>query len=276
MLGAPIAHSKSPVLHRAAYALLGLPWSYDAVRVGADELAGFIRSRGDDWRGLSLTMPLKRAVLPLLDEADDLVGLVGTANTVLFDRGRILGFNTDVHGLIAALRAIGVLAPRRVRVLGAGATAASVLVAVNHLGAESVVVATRSPQKTAPLIALAKRLGQDVTIESLEFGGWDDPPDVVISTVPGGTTLDVEFPEQLRRDTALLDVSYDPWPSPLAAAWLSVGGRASSGLEMLAHQALAQVRIFVSGDPQTALPEEAAVLAAMRESIGLPPSAATA
>ena len=275
MLGAPIAHSKSPLLHRTAYELLGLPWSYEAIRVGADELAEFIGSRGADWRGLSLTMPLKREVLPLLDQADDLVDLVGTANTVLFDSGRIRGFNTDVYGVIAALRAIGVLAPQRVRVLGAGATAASVLVAVNQLGAQTVVATTRSPQNAGPLIALAGRLNQDVAIEGLEFRGWDRPPDIVISTVPGGARLNLEFPEQLRRAAPLLDVSYDPWPSPLAIAWQSVGGRVSSGLEMLAHQALAQVRIFVGGDPETVLPGEAAVLAAMRKSVGLPPSAET-
>jgi shikimate dehydrogenase len=119
-------------------------------------------------------------------------------------------------------------------------------------------------------------VGVDLTVGSLEFRQLDGQPDVVISTLPGGTALEVEFPPELRRGAPLLDVSYEPWPSPLAASWLSVGGRVSSGLEMLAHQALAQVRIFVGGDPTLELLGDAAVLEAMRASIGLPASATTA
>ena len=276
VLGSPIGHSKSPTLHAAAYAMLGLPWAYSSIEVGTDELADFVRSRGPEWRGLSLTMPLKREVLPLLEEMDDLVRLVGTANTVLFDSGRIRGFNTDVYGLVAALRALGIVTPRLVHVVGGGATAASAIVAAHELGAGRGLVSTRSPQKAGPLIGLAERLGLDLTVGGLEFGRADEQPDVVISTLPGATKLEGEFPLELRRDTPLLDVSYEPWPSPLAASWLSVGGRVSSGLEMLAHQALAQVRIFVGGDPTRELPGDAAVLEAMRASIGLTASATTA
>ncbi len=87
VLGRPIAHSLSPVLHRAAYAALGLDWTYDAVEVGADGLPAFLEHLGDDWAGLSLTMPLKHAVLPLLATCSELATAVAAANTVVIDEG---------------------------------------------------------------------------------------------------------------------------------------------------------------------------------------------
>ena len=104
VLGSPIAHSLSPVLHRAGYQALGLDgWSYQAIECDEARLPALISGCGPDWAGLSLTMPLKRAVLPLLDEAEPLVAEVGAANTVIFDAGRRSGHNTDVPGMIAAL-----------------------------------------------------------------------------------------------------------------------------------------------------------------------------
>src|SRR3954452_17646987 len=103
VLGSPIAHSLSPALHRAAYAELGLDWSYDAIEVDSAGLEAFVAGLGADWRGLSLTMPLKRTVMPLLDEAEAWAEASGAANTVVLDEGRLLGHNTDIPGAVAAL-----------------------------------------------------------------------------------------------------------------------------------------------------------------------------
>lgn len=273
VLGSPIAHSKSPALHNAAFQALGLDWQYEAIDVASADLEEFIRTRSDQWLGFSLTMPLKRTVMPLLNRTDDLAGLTGSANTIVFDSRRgeriVCGFNTDVYGVTQALRHAGVTRLRSVRLLGGGATAASALVAVAQLGARRVVVALRSPRKSVVLLELGEKLGIDV--ELAHFGAIDDGviPDAVISTIPGGAELELSFNEATRRQAVLFDVAYDPWPTPLAAAWIEAGGTVVSGLEMLANQALIQLRIFITGDPDVPVPNEAAVFAAMRAAITL-------
>lgn len=268
VLGDPIAHSKSPKLHRAAYAVLGLDWHYDAVRVGSGELPHFLASTDETWLGLSLTMPLKREVLPLLTTVDSVANVVGAANTVLFSGGQLGGFNTDVFGITAALREAGIPQLGRVRILGSGATAASVLAAVAELGADDVAVSVRSHKTTAPLVQLAERLGVHLRVEGFSAEPLSEPVDVVISTLPGGAGLVQEFSEGLRDNTPLVDIAYDPWPTALAEHWSKAGGRVQSGLSMLINQALAQVRVFTSGDPTEALSDEPMVLAAMRDAVG--------
>lgn len=272
VLGSPIGHSKSPELHRAAYRELGLDWTYDAVDVTGEALPGFVGGLGAEWRGLSLTMPLKRDVLPLLARQDELVDLTGGANTVLITESGLAGFNTDVYGLVEALRGSGVVRVSAVQLIGAGATAASVLVAVAALGATEVLVTTRSPDKATALLGLAERLGMAATATGLSGRRGDFVADLVVSTLPGGTRVDLPLPADVLSGATLLDVAYDPWPSPLAARFLEAGGSVISGLEMLVNQALAQVRIFVTGSPQSLVDHEARVLQAMRASIGLPPS----
>lgn len=243
VLGHPIAHSLSPVLHRAAYAELGLAWTYDAVDVSEAGLADYVATRGPEWVGLSLTMPLKYAVLPLLDETDDTVDLVGAANTLVWREGRRVGANTDVSGLVSALCEAGVEAPARAGVLGAGATAASALVALAELGCYDVVLAARRPEATSGLVDLAGRLGL-----ALEVVGWAtagsalDAP-LVLSTVPAGGA-DGLVGGVSGRPGVLFDVIYAPWPTPLAAGWLHEGGRVLSGLDLLVHQAVGQVRLM--------------------------------
>ncbi len=263
VLGSPIAHSKSPALQRAAYRVLGLDWQYSAIEVTGETLAEFFRSCDLSWRGLSLTMPLKRDVLALLDWRDDLVELAGGANTVLLENGQVRGFNTDVYGVEQALRSGGIDRLDRALVLGGGATAASALVAVASLGARNVVVAVRTPATAAPLAVLGSRLG--VAVELVTLGTHDGSADAVISTLPGGAQSGATF---ASTTGVLLDVAYDPWPSAIAAQWT---GSIVSGLEMLLHQAVAQVRIFVGGSAEFELPNEATVVAAMRVAVGLTP-----
>ncbi|TFC97118.1 shikimate dehydrogenase [Cryobacterium breve] len=269
VLGSPIGHSLSPALHRAAYSVLGLDWRYDAVRVPAGELADFLGSLGADWRGLSLTMPLKHEVQAHLDGRDRVADQTGSVNTVLFGetggRRTLQGFNTDVTGLVRALADAGVRRAAHVTLLGAGATAASALVAAAELGAETVEVIVRNPAKAVALVALGQSLGVVVTVCAVtELADLTRVSDLVISTLPGGTVLTFDFPAELRRTALLFDVSYAPWPSALARSWAVAGGTAVSGEGMLLHQALIQVRIFLTGDPFEPLPNEDAVLETMR------------
>ena len=217
VLGSPIAHSKSPAIQAAAYRVLGLDWSYTAADVTEDALAGFIAERDGSWRGLSLTMPLKRAVLPLLATRDPLVEVIGAANTVRFDDVGLHGYNTDVHGVTQTLRDAGVGSVRLVHILGGGATAASVVAAVAELGAERVIVRARTPERAASLVELGSRLGVEVTARSIEVEDRSlIVPDLIVSTLPGGAADGLVFPEAVRESAVLLDVAYDPWPSGLA------------------------------------------------------------
>jgi shikimate dehydrogenase len=268
VLGSPIAHSLSPRLHAAAYRALGLPWSYGAAEVGGEDLQGFLDGCDDSWRGLSLTMPLKRDVIPLLDTVDRVTELTGVANTVLFGGGIRRGYNTDVAGITRAFRAHQVTTLDEVVILGGGATAASALVAAAELGANSARFWLRTPAKASGLRELGSKLGVAIHVNS--FTDADSSvgnPDAVISTLPNGSVVNILFSVEARRNSALFDVAYDPWPTSLALSWTEVGAPVIPGIEMLIEQALVQVRIFVSGDPERELPHEAAVMDAMRASV---------
>src|SRR5689334_15730684 len=108
ILGHPIGRALSPVLHRAAYAALGLDWTYSAIDCDEDLLPGFLRGLDDSWAGLSLTMPLKRVAVPLLDRASALAAAVGAVNTVTVTDGLLIGENTDIVGMVAALAEAGI------------------------------------------------------------------------------------------------------------------------------------------------------------------------
>lgn len=258
--GDPIAHSKSPALHAAAYRVLGLDWEYGRRQVDAASFRDALEGLGADWRGLSLTMPLKEEAFRAAATRDAHAELTGAVNTLLLGDD-IAGYNTDVGGIVDALSEAGITEARSVRILGAGATAASALVAAADLGAESVEVSARRPERAAGLVALGEHIGVSVDARSLDDAVAD--ADLTIATLPSGTVLPEEVAAALaERGGALFDAAYAPWPSALAAGW----GDAAvvSGLGMLLHQAVRQIRIFRHGDPSTALPDEAAVVSAMR------------
>jgi shikimate dehydrogenase len=272
VLGSPIAHSQSPALQRAAYRVLGLDWEYDAIDITGETLEEFVRSRDAHWRGLSLTMPLKRDILPLLDSRDPLVDLTGSANTVhlsaLADRTHLRGFNTDVYGITQPFQRRGYERRETVLVLGGGATAASAMVAAARLSAKRVFVAVRSPERAEGLRAVAEAQGIDLQVRSLaQVATIDERLDAVISTLPNGVDAGVDPDPDAIRSAVLLDVAYHPWPSPLARRWS--GEETISGLEMLVFQALVQVRVFLGANPELMLPDEDAVLAAMLAAVGL-------
>ncbi|MFF1275490.1 shikimate dehydrogenase [Streptomyces marokkonensis] len=250
VLGSPIAHSLSPVLHRAAYAELGLEgWTYDRFEVDEKALPGFFDTLGPQWAGLSLTMPLKRAVIPLLDAVSETAASVEAVNTVvLTPDGRRTGDNTDIPGMVAALREHGIDEVEHAAVLGAGATASSALAALARICSGEVTVHVRSEARAAEMRRWAERL--DVTVR---IAGWDDAEQalrapLVVSTTPAGVT-DVLARAVPERPTALFDVLYDPWPTVLAARWSAYGGAVISGLDLLVHQAVLQVEQMTGRSP---------------------------
>ncbi|KOX22038.1 shikimate dehydrogenase [Streptomyces sp. NRRL F-6491] len=256
-MGSPIAHSLSPVLHRAAYAELGLDdWSYERFEVDEAALPGFVGELDGSWAGLSLTMPLKRAVIPLLDEVSDTAASVEAVNTVVLrEDGRRVGDNTDVPGMIAALRERGVEKVEAAAVLGAGATASSALAALARICAGPVTAYVRSEARAEEMRGWGERLGVDVRTADWERAAEAFEAPLVIATTPAGTTnaLATAVPDRVGT---LFDVLYDPWPTPLAAAWSDRGGKVVGGLDLLVHQAVLQV------ERMTGVPR--APLAAMR------------
>lgn len=243
VLGRPIGHSLSPVLHRAAYAELGLAWRYEAHEVGQDELPGFLDGLDGQWRGLSLTMPLKRAVVPLLDEATDQVELSGVANTVILQEGRRLGHNTDIDGAVAALRERTDVVPRRVAVLGGGATAASVLLAAARLGCTEATVLAREPARARGTAGVLARQPEPPRVRVLALDADPGPVDLLVSTIPAAAQAPA-LVGLVDSATVVFDVTYDPWPSPLAVAAADRGRVLVSGLDLLVHQAVGQVRLM--------------------------------
>ncbi|MCP2340841.1 shikimate dehydrogenase [Actinomadura rupiterrae] len=244
VLGSPVAHSLSPVLHRAAYAGMGLDdWSYEAFEVGEEGLAGFLGDLDGSWRGLSLTMPLKRVALSLADSVSDLAAKVGGANTLVLRDGRRSADNTDVHGIVTALREAGLDSAGSVLVLGGGATAASALAALSRLGASRVTVAVRSPERAAEAVEVGERFGVSARVVRLDDLDAALPAELVISTLPG-RTADAFAEPVAASGAALFDVVYAPWPTALARAVGAAGGRVVSGFEMLLHQAVRQVALM--------------------------------
>ena len=258
VLGSPIGHSTSPLLHAAAAEVLGLDWVYDRIEATEGELPALLAGLGADWVGLSLTMPLKRAVLPLIADHDALVDRLGLANTVrLGDRPHLA--NTDVGGIEAVLAKHA--GARLGVVLGGGATAASALEALGRLGVRERIVAARRPDVAATQLAgHAERFVHLGTVDLAHA-------EVVVSTLPGHAEAVVRVPPSVPG-TPLLDVAYDPWPTAIGSRWLAAGGRLLHGLDMLIEQAVLQVRIFTDADPEAPLPQEDAIRTAMRAAVG--------
>ncbi len=274
VLGSPIDHSLSPVLHGAAYDSLGLTeWSFSKVAVGgegeptlAEHLASLREGAGlgaeadaagaAPWRGFAVTMPLKEDAVALATVVTERAYRLGAANTLLAVPGGWAADNTDTVGVREALREVGVGSAPRVVLLGSGATARSALGALSVLGAEHVTFAVRSAVRPESE-ALARELG--MAIEVVSLGDAEVLTDAIaradatVSALPHGTSLhlpDVE-PGRLHR-AVLLDVVYGGWPSPLAS-WASAGGATVlSGLPMLLHQAVEQVRLMTGQVPDVA------------------------
>lgn len=283
VLGHPIGHSKSPLLHRAAYRYLGFDCSYEAMDLPEADAAAFAASlrRGgpQEWAGLSVTMPLKSILVPEMDRLTPAAAALQVLNTVTFDYtddGVVLsGHNTDVAGIVAALRYAGSRPVPRTVILGSGGTACAAVAAAGILGASAVdVYARRFPDAsdgTAAVQAAGIRTGTPVTMHP-----WQDAAaacteaDVVICTLPPRAADDLaDAVGALGRDrtgAVLLDAAYDPWPSRIARVWEQHGGRIVPGLEMLLYQAVEQVRLFTG----ETFRDEGAVINVMCDAVGVP------
>ncbi|HTC68919.1 MAG TPA: shikimate dehydrogenase, partial [Acidothermaceae bacterium] len=245
VLGSPIEHSLSPVLHAAAYRVLGLGWSYQAIECDELQLPAVLAGLDESFVGLSLTMPLKRAVLPLLDDLSELARAVGAANTVLFEGiGPFLrrrGENTDVPGIVAAIRAVRPhVGGGGAAILGAGGTAAAALAALREFGVAKPTVIVRNRDRAAELLGAADRLG--VVVDVVDWPGSEAlaAAELVISTVPAGASdslASLAEDAPLGPGQLLFDVLYDPWPTPFAAAAQAAGAEVIGGLELLVWQA---------------------------------------
>jgi len=246
VLGLPVAHSLSPVLHRAAYAALGLQgWRYDAVECAAAELPGLVRGLGPEWVGLSVTMPGKVAALHVADRVSERAALVGAANTLLRSPKGWAADCTDVDGVVGALRGAGFTGGSRAVLLGAGGTARAALAGLAALGISMVTLVVRDASRAAPAVDCAGRLGLQVDLAAWDGDGLAErcaDSDLAVSTVPALAAAPVAA--AVATASVVLDTGYTPWPTPVATAVTAAGGRLASGLDMLLHQAFGQVEQF--------------------------------
>ena len=261
VIGSPIAHSLSPVIHRAAWQQLGIDgWEYRRAEVTEESLPTFIGQLDEFFRGLSVTMPCKQAVMPLLDAIDPLASAVGAVNTVVPSAGMLAGFNTDVTGIASAIRRAcsrsGVPVPSSALVLGARATASSALAALGELGITTTVAARRFGGPGS-VISAASRLG--VSVEQVM---WSDVSavasaaaraDVLISTLPAGVADPIASRLAPREGQILLDVIYSPRDTALRTTFEKAGGVVAEGTDMLVYQGAAQVQLMTGRSPDPAV-----------------------
>jgi shikimate dehydrogenase len=260
VIGSPIEHSLSPVIHRAAWAQIGIDgWEYRRLEQDADSLPRFIGGLGGDCAGLSVTMPCKQAVMPLLDAIDPLASAVGAVNTVVPSSGVLAGFNTDVTGISSAIRRACSQADRALPtsavVLGARATASSALAALGELGIVTSTVAARRFGGPGSVVAASSRLG--VSIDQVLWSDRDavlraiSGADLVISTLPAGVADPLAEHMTVREGQILLDVVYSPRETALRSAFERNGGIVAEGTDMLVFQAAAQVQLMTGRTPKT-------------------------
>lgn len=247
MVGSPIAHSLSPVLHRAAYAELGLDWDYQAREVTEQRLPAFLDGLDETWRGLSLTMPLKRSVVPLLDAMTDRARQALAANTVVIEDERLTGHNTDIPGISSALRERYDGAVERAIVVGGGATAASAILGLADLGCRSVTLLVRDVHRARATVETAARHPGRPQVDVRPLGGPPSTADVLVSTIPAAAQGNAVL-ALAERVGAVFDVVYDPWPTPLARESRSHTALVS-GLDLLVHQAALQVELMTGIAP---------------------------
>lgn len=271
MWGSPISHSLSPTLHAAAYRELGLDWEYRAREVAVPDLVPTFSQLGEGARGLSLTMPLKEAILAVVAHHDPVVDLLGVANTVAFTSDGPVVTNTDPQGVEGALDDAGVHA-EIAWIVGAGATARAVGYALANRGTQGIVLVVREPARAAATADVLRSCGAKVTVVHQDDVAKASSPGLVVSSLPGGAEFPFVPELTVLRSSALFDVAYHPWPSQAAVLWQREGALVISGLSMLVHQALHQIRWFLNGHANEPIPGEGEVLQAMKRSVGLPSS----
>lgn len=265
--GNPIDHSLSPRLHTAAYGVLGWDAHYGRRQVSDADFAETLRREEAGLSGLSLTFPLKAVGFAAADSRDRRAELTGAVNTLVLSGGNRYGANTDVGGIVADLAEQGIAEATSARIVGAGATATSALVALSERGLRQVEVRVRRPEAAGALRDLGERLGIGVEVATLDDPAVATVP-LTVSTLPGGASLDPDTAERLAgAGGSLYDVVYGHWPTALAAAFLAAGAPATDGRGMLLHQAVLQLRLFATGEIGEPLPNEMTVVDVMRRAL---------
>lgn len=248
-------------MHRAAYATLGLDWTFDAIDVEPTGLGAWVEHLDPTWRGLAVTAPHKRHALELADEASDVARLAGGANTLLLSQGPggpvLHADNTDVPGALAALQEAGLAQVDLVRILGAGATAASVGQAVAALGATTVELVVREAARADGTVASLEAAGLHVRVRTGDRP-LVDVADLLVSTVPEHVA-GARSHELVESASAVFDVVYDPWPTRLLVAAQEVDRPAVSGLDLLAHQAVLQLGLMTGSRVEVDVLRDAAL-----------------
>lgn len=244
-------------MHRAAYVELGLDWTYEAVDVPEGGLAEFVGALGDDVRGFSVTAPLKREAAAVSHQHDGVVEVLGVANTLVIDDGMISAYNTDVPGAAAAIAEAGIRPPKSARILGAGATAASLALTLAQLGVEELEFVVRDPARAAEAEAVVRGRGIVVGVRELN-APLISRVDLLVSTVPS-EAIGSRSREFVDASRAVFDVIYNPWPTVLGKAAVDAGAPVVSGLDLLAHQAALQVELMTGSTVSPRLLRRAAL-----------------
>lgn len=265
VVGDPIDHSKSPDIHRAAYDVLGLDWVYGRLRVQKNDLRQVLDNAPDGLAGFSVTMPLKDEAFRNTGVLDDFARKTGAVNTIVKTEHGWAGYNTDVFGVVMALRGLSEQELSSVGVVGAGSTAKSVLVALSSMNKSSRVrIFCRSKSSFIELRRFAEPLGLKL-VRSKTLKSLVKKVRLTVSTLPARALDQYLANQRIQKKIRgpLFDVAYNPWPSEAARTWIAEGQKVVSGIDMLIWQAVAQIRLFLNGD-FTELPNEVAVVEAMR------------
>jgi shikimate dehydrogenase len=266
VIGDPVEHSLSPVLHNAAFAALGLDWVYVALPVARGQVAGAIAGvRALGVSGLSVTMPHKGPVAAEMDQLSLTASRLGAVNTVTRRGAELVGDSTDGEGFLAALRLDEGWDPagKRCAVLGAGGAARAVILALAEAGAAAVAVVARRPDAAHDAVALAAPAGRVAGIETVadaELIVNATPVGMTAGQGSGGLPLDLD-PGWLGSGQLVVDLIYAPPSTPLLEAARAAGARASNGLGTLIHQAALQSRLWTGMEPPLEVMSAAAVAA---------------
>jgi shikimate dehydrogenase len=261
VIGSPIDHSLSPKIHEAAYRFLGLDWDYSRFNVHEGSLENFLAIDGTHLSGISVTMPLKLEAAEVAIRSDEIVRLLGVANTLVKAQDGYHGFNTDVFGIERALDHCWSPSVKRIAIIGAGATAQSALYAASRKAPNAqVIVYARDTSRTQGIQALSDELG--VSLEVADFGSYSTVQDLTISTIP---SLALDNLVAGKQSGWLLNASYSSKDSSFTEQFNS--DRAVSGETMLIWQAIAQIRIFVQGSADVELENEEELFANMASAL---------
>lgn len=250
VIGDPISHSRSPMVHKHWLEGAGITADYRATKVSSEDLQNFFEARraDPDWRGCNVTIPHKQAVMPLLDEIDPAAGRIGAVNTVVPRDGRLIGYNTDYAGFLEPLRPLLKQHHlfRMARIFGAGGAAKAIALALHDQGFTIVVGARNLDQARS----LRENFEPDDTLmahldhfaEPIDFP-WDDREgilDVVVNTtslgMKGQPPLLLDF-SHVPPNAVIYDIVYAPLETPLLAEARARGLRTVDGLAMLIGQA---------------------------------------